>query len=66
MARFKIQDLRAVETAPGSPTDLSAKLGEMIQSSTNVRAKVESADAETGQYRVVLQGTLTKEEIKRG
>jgi hypothetical protein len=34
----------------------------MILSSTVARAKVEAINPETGEYRVVLQGTLDKEE----
>ncbi len=33
MARFKIQDVRALEQAPTSPGTLSTKIGEMIFSS---------------------------------
>ena len=66
MAVFKIQDLRSVEGHIENPTQLSSKLGDMILSSSNIRAKVENANPETGEYRVVLQGTLPKEGTKRG
>ena len=36
----------------------------MIMSSVNSRAKVEVINPETGEYRIVLQGTLDKEETK--
>ncbi len=65
MARFKIQDLRSVESLQQNPTGLSSKLSEMISSSTNLVAKVEALNPETGEYRVVLQGTLASE-TKRG
>ena len=65
MAKFKIQDLRLVESVPQNPTNLSSKLGDMILSSTNLKAKVEVLNPETGEYRVVLQGTLAKDEPKR-
>jgi len=61
MARFKIQDLRSVEGAQQTPISLSSKVGEMISSSTNPVAKVETLNPETGEYRVVLQGTLATE-----
>ena len=64
MARFKIQDVRALEQAPTSPGTLSTKIGEMIFSSTSFRAKVEGVNAETGEYRIVLQGTLDKGDTK--
>ena len=65
MALFKIQDLRLVESHLDNPTQLSSKLGDMILSSSNIRAKVETANPETGEYRIVLQGTLPKEGTKR-
>jgi hypothetical protein len=64
MPRFRIQDIHSVENAPTSPQNLRAKFGEMILSSTTCRAKVEAINPETGEYRVVLQGTLDKEEHK--
>ena len=64
MAKFHIQDLRSLENAPTSPSSLRSKIGEMIFCSTTTRAKVEAINPETGEYRVVLQGTLDKEETK--
>ncbi len=61
MARFRIVDIHSVENAPTSPGTLRTKVGEMILSSTVCRAKVQAINAETGEYRVVLQGTLDKE-----
>ncbi len=64
MARFRIQDLRTVEKAPTSPGTLRNKIGELLISSINCTAKVEGLNMETGEYRIVLQGTLDKEESK--
>jgi len=64
MSHFKIQDIRTLEVSPTIPSQLSTKVGEMILSSKNISAKVESVNADTGEYRLVLQGTLTKEAIK--
>ena len=36
----------------------------MIMSSVNARAKVELCNPETGEYRIILQGTLDKDETK--
>ncbi|HZL84449.1 MAG TPA: hypothetical protein VFD07_03630 [Candidatus Krumholzibacteria bacterium] len=63
MSPFKIHDIRALDS-PKSPAQLSTKVGEMILSSQNVNAKVESVNPETGEYRLVLQGTLNKDAIK--
>ncbi|HEV8702522.1 MAG TPA: hypothetical protein VGV60_14705 [Candidatus Polarisedimenticolia bacterium] len=64
MARFHIQDVKLLETTPTSPGVLRTKIGEMILHSTVARAKVDSINPETGEYRVVLQGTLDREEGK--
>ena len=64
MPRFRIQDIHAIENAPTSPSSLRSKVGEMIFSSTVCRAKVEAMNPETGEYRIILQGTLDKGETK--
>jgi len=64
MPKFHIQDLRSIENAPTSPASLRTKIGEMIFCSTTARAKVEAINPETGEYRVVLQGTLDREDSK--
>jgi len=61
MPRFNIQDFRTIETVPTSPAMLRAKIGEMILHSTVSKAKVEALNPDTGEYKVVLQGTLDKE-----
>jgi hypothetical protein len=62
MARFLITDLKTIEMTPTSPAILRAKIGDMILHSTVTRAKVEAINTETGEYRVILQGTLDREE----
>jgi len=64
MPRFRIHDLNTIERSPTSPASLRNKISEMIMSSVNARAKVEVINPETGEYRIVLQGTLDKEETK--
>ncbi|HXI02600.1 MAG TPA: hypothetical protein VNI57_05430 [Candidatus Saccharimonadales bacterium] len=64
MARFKVQDLRSLEKTPTSPATLRNKLGELLISSVNCTARVEGLNMETGEYRVVLQGSLDKEDSK--
>ena len=61
MARLRIEDLRTIEVAPTSPATLRSKLSEVILNSTHAKARVESLNPETGEYRVVLQGTLDRE-----
>ncbi len=64
MPRFRIQDLQGLENAPTSAGSLRSKVGEMIINSTNFRAKVGSVNPETGEYRIVLEGTLDKEDTQ--
>ena len=64
MSRFRISDLKGLEQSPTSPNVMRSKVGEMILNSTVCRAKVEVINSETGEYRIVLQGSLDKEETK--
>ena len=64
MARFRMDDLKSIEHAPTSPSTLRSKIAEVILSSTHARCRVESINPETGEYRVVLQGTLDREATK--
>lgn len=64
MARFRIQDLRTLEKSPTSPGMLRTKLGEMLFSSINATAKLEVYNMDTGEYRIVLQGTIDREESR--
>ena len=64
MPRFRIEDIRALENAPTSPGALRSKLGEMIVNSTTFRAKVNSVNPDTREYRIVLEGTLDREDTK--
>lgn len=62
MTPFRLQELHALETGSNSPGTLRSKIGEMILKSKVCRAKVEAINPDTGEYRVVLQGTLDREE----
>ncbi len=64
MSRFRIHDLKTLESTPTSPGAMRTKVGELVVNSTVCRAKVEVINTETGEYRIVLQGTLDKEETK--
>jgi hypothetical protein len=64
MSRFRIHDLKGLEQTPTSPGGMRSKLSEMIVNSTVCRARVESINPETGEYRIVLQGSLDKEETR--
>jgi hypothetical protein len=61
MPRFHFDDFPLLETTPTSAAALRNKLGEMLISSTSARVRVESVNPQTGEYRIVLQGTLDLE-----
>ena len=61
MSRFRLEDFPLLETVPTSAAALRSKIGEMLISSTSARVRIESANPKTGEYRVVLQGTIDVE-----
>jgi len=62
MDRFRVADILTIGDVSDRPTDLHEKLGNLISGSTEIRADVESLSTETGEYRVLLRGTLDTEE----
>jgi hypothetical protein len=64
MARFRMQDMRSIERTPTAPGTLRNKIGELLYSSVNCTAKVEALNMDTGEYRIILQGTIDKEDTK--
>jgi hypothetical protein len=61
MTRFRLDDFPLLETSPTSAAALRTKLGEMLLSSTSARVRIEAVNPQTGEYRVVLQGTIDTE-----
>ncbi len=61
MPRFKPEDVESLEKTPMSPGNLRNKIASMLVHSTRAQARVESVNWQTGEYRIVLQGTLDKE-----
>jgi hypothetical protein len=62
MPRMDPNSLNAIERTNASPTALSTSLWDVVSHSISTRAKVEGFNLETGEYRVVLQGTLDLDE----
>ncbi len=56
--RFNWHDFRAIEKVPNSPSFLQNKISDLVYCSVYARCKVDSFNPETGEYRVVIQGTL--------
>ena len=58
MPRMVPDSLTAIERTPASPSALSSGLWDVLSHSISSRARVEGFNLETGEYRIVLQGTL--------
>jgi hypothetical protein len=62
MIKFDVRDLEVIRNAKFSYSALKRQLNNMVESSENCRAIVESLNRKTGEYRIVLQGTLDTNE----
>jgi len=58
MMKFNINDLEIIRNANFSAASIKRQIRSVLESSGNCRAIVESLNRETGEYRIVLQGTL--------
>jgi len=58
MGKFSFNDFKWLEKCPTSPKQLHEGICNLVFSSVNTRCKVEGCNNETGEYRIVLQGTL--------
>ena len=58
MTKFTYNDFRNLEKCPTSPKQMQYCISNLVFSSVNTKAKVEVCNPETGEYRIVLQGTL--------
>jgi hypothetical protein len=61
MTRFMYNDFRYLERTPTSPSWLQTHITNLVYSSVNSKAKVETVNPETGEYRIILHGTLDME-----
>ncbi|MBD3232313.1 MAG: hypothetical protein GF315_01170 [candidate division Zixibacteria bacterium] len=52
------KDMRWLETTPTSPYSLQRKISDVLYNSYTCRVKVDTVNQETGEYRIILQGTL--------
>ncbi len=58
MGKFTYNDFRCLEKCPTSPKQMHEGICNLVFSSVNTKAKVENCNPETGEYRIVLHGTL--------
>lgn len=66
MAKFTFNDFRTLEKCPTSPSNMQVCISNLVFSSVNTKAKVEICNPETGEYRIVLQGTLDQDNTNFG
>lgn len=64
LLKTNIAALSAIERTPVSPAALSQGVWDVLSHSLAVKAKVDSFNMDTGEYRVVLQGTFDREESR--
>lgn len=64
MRRLLTHELRDLEHLPTSPKNLSRKMWAIIESSSNTRVRVDELNRETGEYRIVFQGSLDLERTR--
>jgi len=62
MSKFNIRDLEIIRNATLSTSTLKRQINNMIEDSNNCRAIVESLNRDTGEYSIILQGTLLQNE----
>jgi hypothetical protein len=58
MTCFNFTDFKYFDRTPTSPQALNWNISNLMYSSVSCRAKVENCNTETGEYRIVLTGTL--------
>jgi hypothetical protein len=61
MKTFNIDELKLIKNNRVSRKHLETELNKMLTHSNGCRAIVESLNRKTGEYRIILQGTLVKE-----
>lgn len=66
MGKFTYNDFRSLEKCPTSPKQMHEGICSLVFSSVNTKAKVENCNPETGEYRIVLQGTLDMDSTNYG
>ncbi len=64
MQKWNFTDINWIEKSPASPAWLQTKFTDIFYHSTNCRCKVESVNPQTGEYRIVLQGTFDTDDYK--
>lgn len=59
MPNINPSQFKQIETTPANPRAIYSALGNIMNNSSTCRAKVESINPDTGEYRIVLTGTYS-------
>jgi|GEM_PF-611850 len=59
MPNINPNQIRQIESAPANPKAIYNALGNIMNNSSTCRAKVESINPSTGEYRITLTGTYS-------
>ena len=62
MSKFTWDDFRRFEKSPTSAMEIHDGISNLIVSSADSKVRVESIDHQTGEYRILLYGTLDMRE----
>ncbi len=62
MLKFYTRDFDLIEHIPPSSNALREKIGNILKCSKNWSANVANIDKSTGNYQIILQGTLREDE----
>lgn len=63
MEKFYTRDFDLLEHIPSSSNALREKIGNILKCSKNWTANVSNIDKVSGNYQIILQGTLKKNEF---
>lgn len=60
MREWKVEDFDKIRNFSSVPSKLKTHIDSMLDSTDNCNVNVENINENTGEYRIILQGTLKK------
>lgn len=65
MPKFTYDDFYTFEKSSTTPTEIEDSISNLMVSSMDTRAKLDAVNQKTGEYRIILQGTLNIDKDRR-
>jgi hypothetical protein len=65
MSKFMLRDIENLKRAGSSVQDIHYNLANTVLNSDNIAANVRTLDKKTGQFEIVLTGTIDKSVLER-